>query len=274
MRILSGFSIAVALVSIPQLFGQQAGFVNPQPVLRGGVGSVVWPGGTWATVPGITRNTPSVVNPGGGGVSLVVPFSVTDPTFPARLARTVANQNFNRFPAFSGNWGFGNKGSGNWGRGGGGRNGTAILPYPIPVYVGGGYSDAFNGGAPYGVPPDAAGPPPQQQPNVIIVYPQQQPAAQNPAYVAMPPEPQAAYQAPPTQPAQQPVSTLEPSHYLIAFKDHTIYSAVAYWVDGDTLHYFTNGNTHNQVSLALVDRPLTERLNRESGIQIKLPAAK
>jgi hypothetical protein len=31
-------------------------------------------------------------------------------------------------------------------------------------------------------------------------------------------------------------NTVEPSHYLIAFKDHTIYAATAYWVDGDTLH--------------------------------------
>jgi endonuclease YncB( thermonuclease family) len=63
----------------------------------------------------------------------------------------------------------------------------------------------------------------------------------------------------------------EPSHYLIAFKDHSVYSAVAYWVDGDTLHYFTSGNTHNQVSVSLVDRDLTERLNKESGLELKLP---
>ena len=63
------------------------------------------------------------------------------------------------------------------------------------------------------------------------------------------------------------------NHYLIAFKDHTIYSAVAYWVDGDTLHYFTTGNTHNQVSVSLIDRDLTERLNKEMGIDFKLPPA-
>ena len=62
----------------------------------------------------------------------------------------------------------------------------------------------------------------------------------------------------------------ESAHYLIAFKDHTIYVALAYWVDGDTLHYFTSGNTHNQVSISLLDRPLTERLNKESGIDFKL----
>jgi hypothetical protein len=61
---------------------------------------------------------------------------------------------------------------------------------------------------------------------------------------------------------------------LIALKDHTIYSAIAYWVDGSTLHYFTSGNTHNQVSLPLVDRDLTQRLNRESGLQLSLPPAR
>jgi endonuclease YncB( thermonuclease family) len=68
-------------------------------------------------------------------------------------------------------------------------------------------------------------------------------------------------------------ATSDAPHYLIAFKNHNIYSAVAYWVDGDTLHYFTNGNTHNQVSLALVDRDLTERLNEGSGAEVKLPPA-
>jgi len=63
----------------------------------------------------------------------------------------------------------------------------------------------------------------------------------------------------------------EPSHYYIALKDHQVYLAVAYWVEGSTLHYFLAGNTHNQVSLSLVDRDLIGRLNRESGVEVKLP---
>jgi hypothetical protein len=43
-------------------------------------------------------------------------------------------------------------------------------------------------------------------------------------------------------------------------------------VDGDTLHYFTAGNVHNQASLALVDREFTERLNKEAGLDVRLPA--
>jgi hypothetical protein len=43
-------------------------------------------------------------------------------------------------------------------------------------------------------------------------------------------------------------------------------------VDGDALHYFTDGNHHNQVSLGLVDRDFTEKLNKEAGVDVKLPA--
>jgi hypothetical protein len=79
------------------------------------------------------------------------------------------------------------------------------------------------------------------------------------------------YDVPEQQVLDQSAAPAEESaHYLIAFKDHTIYVALAYWVDGDTLHYFTSGNTHNQVSISLLDRPLTERLNKESGIDFKL----
>jgi hypothetical protein len=63
-------------------------------------------------------------------------------------------------------------------------------------------------------------------------------------------------------------------HYLIALKDHTVYAAIAYWIDGDTVHYFTAGNVHNQTSLSLIDRDLTDRLNKESGQQVILPAQK
>jgi endonuclease YncB( thermonuclease family) len=72
--------------------------------------------------------------------------------------------------------------------------------------------------------------------------------------------------------AQSPVEAgFSNTYYLLAFKDNSIYSAVAYWVDGDTLHYFTSGNRHNQASISLLDRELTTRLNRERGSDIRLP---
>jgi len=61
------------------------------------------------------------------------------------------------------------------------------------------------------------------------------------------------------------------NYYLIAFKDHSIYSAFAYWVEADTLHYVTPQRVHNQVSINLVDRDLTDKLNRDRQLQVKLP---
>lgn len=72
-------------------------------------------------------------------------------------------------------------------------------------------------------------------------------------------------------PAEGEATPAPSSYYLIAFKDHTIYSAVAYYIDGDTLHYFTAGNVHNQVSLSLVDTQLTEQLNLQRKVDIRLP---
>ena len=75
--------------------------------------------------------------------------------------------------------------------------------------------------------------------------------------------------------AAAPVAVAEESPtFLIAFKDHTIYAALAYWVEGDTLHYVTNQNAHNQVSLDLVDRELSDRLNRERQVDFRLPPRK
>ena len=56
---------------------------------------------------------------------------------------------------------------------------------------------------------------------------------------------------------------------MIFFRDREASYDLLYYVEGDTLHYFTSGNVHNQASLALVDRPLTEQLNRERGIGVR-----
>ncbi len=78
------------------------------------------------------------------------------------------------------------------------------------------------------------------------------------------------YDAPGREPADASADE-NTSYYLIAFKDHSIYSAFAYWVEGDTLHYVTPQRVHNQASLSLVDRELTEKLNRNHSMQVKLP---
>ena len=149
-------------------------------------------------------------------------------------------------------------------RNGGSRpvGGGVAYPVAVPVYVGG-----YGYGYGYDVAPAVAPAAPAQaaQPNVIVVYP---PA---PAYSYAPP--QSNIVEVPREQLEPREERVEPAHYLIAFKDKSIYSAVAYWVDGDTIHDFTAGNTHNQASVSLVDRELTRRIN-EGGLEVKLPAEK
>jgi hypothetical protein len=42
-------------------------------------------------------------------------------------------------------------------------------------------------------------------------------------------------------------------------------------VEGETLHYVTPQRVHNQASVSLVDRELTDKLNRDRNMQVKLP---
>lgn len=227
-----------------------------------GFGNVVFPGS--GGVPGGRglSGFGNVVFPGAGRLPLnklpnfAHPFSITDPGFAKGLSGVVSG----RVP-------FGGKG---FGRGGGfaGQQ-PYIVPYAYPMYGG--------GMDPYGA----------QQPQVTVVYPPPQPpvvinqtfgAQGQPVMQEAPAEEGAGdvsdisvYQAPSRSAEEMAAAVPSAPYYLIALKDHSIYSAVAYWIDGDTLHYFTSGNVHNRVSMALVDRELTERLNRERKVDVRLP---
>ena len=131
--------------------------------------------------------------------------------------------------------------------------------YAYPVIVGGGYYDQ---GA-YA---------PQQQPNITIVN--NPPAASGPAVIinqnfAAPQEPQdpgnsdTVHVFQPAARTQEPASDVAPPRYfLIAYKDHSVYSALAYWVEDKTMHYVTPQQTHNQASLDLIDMDFTKKLNQ------------
>jgi hypothetical protein len=56
------------------------------------------------------------------------------------------------------------------------------------------------------------------------------------------------------------------NYYLIAYKNHAVYTALAYWVEDKTLHYVTTQNTHNQASLDLIDLTLTKSLNQRNDV--------
>jgi hypothetical protein len=201
----------------------------------------------------------NVVFPG-GKPAINTPFTLTGPNFANSIGNVVAGR-----PAFNGTV-HRNPNSG----------AVVYIPYAYPVYSGGYYGGGYNGyGGYYAGYGDAPPPQQQQQPNVTIIYPPQQPM---PMMYGQPQQPDAVpnamireygpSQAPTAADAAQPDAT----YYLLAFKDHSIYSAVGYWLDGDTLHYITTGNVHNQVSLSLVDRDLTVQLNKGRGVQVNLPA--
>ena len=61
--------------------------------------------------------------------------------------------------------------------------------------------------------------------------------------------------------------------YLIALKDKTIDAAVAYWVDRFVLNYITLQGAHVIVRLDLVDRSWSSELNRQRGLEFRLPEA-
>jgi hypothetical protein len=154
----------------------------------------------------------------------------------------------------------------------GNSGGVVYVPYSYPVvYPGGGYYGGYYGD------PGTAGVPQQQPQNITIIYPPSQPMPMmvGPAgqMQAPPPNAQVREYMPPDQTAVD-TAQVQPDYYLLAFKDHSIYSAVGYWVDGDTLHYITTGNVHNQVSLSLIDRDLTMQLNKGRGVQVNLPASR
>jgi len=57
----------------------------------------------------------------------------------------------------------------------------------------------------------------------------------------------------------------------IALKDHFIDTAVAYWVEGTNLHYIKPDGSHNQISIGLVDRQISARLNAKGPGKLILP---
>ena len=126
--------------------------------------------------------------------------------------------------------------------------------------------------APYGLPPDPYAPVPPtasapQQPVIINQYfsappSQQQPNAQ-----------QQGSRDTTNTGAQAPGDPIGPAqnYYLIAYKNHEVFSALAYWLEDKTLHYVTTQNTHNQAALDLIDVPLTKKLNQKNEVPFSLP---
>jgi hypothetical protein len=129
-----------------------------------------------------------------------------------------------------------------------------LFPYAYP---------AFAGGYAYGYPPPS---------NVIIV--QATPARPEPSAPPPPREPVRPdireYEWP--SPTDANPIEQEPATFSIALENGTVHSAEAAWVQNGTLHFVSSEGVQRQISLSLVDRNLTEKLNRQKKIRFRVPA--
>jgi hypothetical protein len=157
-------------------------------------------------------------------------------------------------------------------------------PLVYPVYYGGyGYDYGYG---PMGQQPvTVVSQPPQQQPTVIInqYYTPDTAKPEIRDYTNAPRQDGNSYgvreyHAPaPSNPEPRNeqtslVADQKPNIYLIAYRDGSIRGTLAYWIEGDTLHYITTQGSHNKASLDLIDASFSEQLNRERNIEFSLAA--
>ena len=177
-----------------------------------------------------------------------------------------------------------------------GRRRQSGFPYAYSVWVpdyfdyqnsGPAYGAGYGYGAmPYGAPqppatvyydPALGGAPGSQQPIIINQYfSGPAPSASSQAAPATPapaPNGSAANNSPTSTGtgAGDPIGAAQ-NYYLIAYKNHEIYAALAYWVEDRTLHYVTTQNTHNQASIDLIDIPFTKTLNQDRQVPFTIAA--
>jgi hypothetical protein len=159
------------------------------------------------------------------------------------------------------------------------RPGVFAFPYAYSVYVPSYFDTLGDQGyyPPVSVPPPLPG---AGNPPVIInqyfgapdsgqgVVPVDQNG--NPIYPSSSPQPPPAAGVSSPQPGY-PLGPAQ-NYYLIAYKDHSVYAVLAYWLEGNTLNYVTTQNTHNQASLNLIDLDLTKTLNQARSVPFSLPA--
>jgi hypothetical protein len=144
-------------------------------------------------------------------------------------------------------------------------------PAAYPVYIGpyayGGYNSGYDPG--YAPSADAAPAPPPVIINQYFGAPPGDAAAAEP----QPDEQSLRIYPPPVRPAAEPEQAPDPRTYLIAYKDHSVYTALAYWIEDHTLHYVTTANTHNQADLSLIDIDFTKKLNQDRNMPFTVPGA-
>jgi hypothetical protein len=131
-----------------------------------------------------------------------------------------------------------------------------VSAYP---YIGGGYSyPAYSSG--YSDDPGAYGASYNAAPNITVIYP----PPETPAQSSMHTYDEYGQEVGPAASNSSPI-------YLIAMKDHTIYAASSYSVEGSTIHYVNLQHEQKQAPLDHVDREFSAQLNRERRVNFQLP---
>ena len=138
---------------------------------------------------------------------------------------------------------------------------TIAVPYP--VFIGGGYYAPLVAGSDYGY----AAPLPAAVVNQDFQTDAGTPSLIDYSNVSLP-------EAAPDADAASQLKDDQPTIFLIALTDHSVVAAIAYWVDGDTLHWVSRDAKENRMSLSLVDRDFSKQLNDERHVEFKLPPAK
>lgn len=144
-----------------------------------------------------------------------------------------------------------------------------IVPYAVPVFVGG-----FWGGYTGQPAVTVVVPPVQQAPPVIINNYLLPPQASSAAVESERPQDRGetenrsgvqVYESKRPAPTRAEAPDPTPT-YLIALKNRSVYSATAFWVEDGILYYATPHGPVNRVSLDMVDQDLTRYLNRDRKI--------
>ena len=289
--------LGVSLLAGVSAFAQHQGGGGGGGGGRGGYG-----GGSRPAQAGSGYGFGNVINPGGaapgstyGYGNIIYPGGVT--AFPGGINNQGAGPPPLGLSGGPGR-GYGGYGHGGYGHGGNGRGRTVVVPYAVPLWTSWGYGYSDYGD--YGYNPD------QMPPNVSVVVPQQ-PTPQviiNQGYVpdvarpvlkdysdaelpeASPTlrvydapvmgqaqgqtqESTQARRAPEVAPKATPADD-KPTIFLIALKDSTVRAAIGFWTQGNTLNYVTPQGDVNHLSMDMLDRPTTDQLNRERGLDFEL----
>jgi hypothetical protein len=190
-------------------------------------------------------------------------------------------------------------GFGNGRTGGGRRNFGGAVYIPYPMYGGygmgygfdgfygsdypsvhnpapGTYDPIFGGYNPGPQYPEPSSPEQAPAPPTVVINQNFQTDSVRPQFrdYSNVPLPQPGAATPPAPPAPGALADDQPTIFLIAMQDHSIRPVIAYWVQGDTLHYVSVEGVLDQVSLALVNRDFSKQLNAERKVPFALPAAR